>query len=128
MLFDWSPFDHLEVELSILDPADRDAAVVNWTHGNSLDLDADGNLLVSFRNLNEVTKIDTRTGAVLWRLGGTHNQFTFEGAETATASSHQHGVRAVGVDERAAARQPRRRERQQAERYTIDEVAPHRRA
>lgn len=98
VLFEWSPFDHLEVELSILDPADRDAAVVNWTHTNSLDLDAQGNLLLSFRNLNEVTTIETRTGVVLWRLGGMHNQFTLEGVET-PPFLHQHGVRAIGINE-----------------------------
>ena len=95
LLFDWSPFDHFDVELNSLDPADRDAAVVNWTHGNALDLDADGNLLVSFRNLSEVTKIDTRTGAVIWRLGGTRNQFTIEGDES-PPFVRQHGARAVG--------------------------------
>lgn len=95
VLFEWSPFDHLAVELSALEPADRAAPVVNWTHGNALDLDRDGNLLVSFRNLSEVTKIDTRTGAVVWRLGGAHNEFTF-GNVAVPAFARQHGVRATG--------------------------------
>ncbi len=96
VLFEWSPFDHLEIELGVLDPADRDAAVINWTHGNALDVDTDGNLLVSFRNLSEVTKIDTRTGSVMWRLGGTQNAFAFENVD-GSAFVHQHGVRAVGA-------------------------------
>jgi hypothetical protein len=94
LLFEWSPFDHLAVELDVLDPNDRSASVINWTHGNAFDLDADGNLLVSFRNLNEVVKIDTRTGALLWRLGGAHNQFAFDAPTPAFV--HQHGVRARG--------------------------------
>jgi hypothetical protein len=85
------------VMLDVLDPVDRDAAIVNWTHGNSIDIDPEGNLLVSFRNLNEVTKVDTRTGAVLWRLGGTSKQLSVEGETPPFA--HQHGVRAVGVDD-----------------------------
>jgi hypothetical protein len=121
VLFDWSPFDHLEVQLGILDPADRDAAVVNWTHANSLDLDADGNLLVSFRNLNEVTKIDTRTGAVLWRLGGSYNQLTVENGET-PPFSHQHGVRAVGIDEVQLLDNLGNPSGSRAERYAIDPV------
>jgi hypothetical protein len=67
ILFQWSPFDHFQI--TDLDAASRTGAMVNWTHGNALDLDADGNLIVSFRSLSEITKIDTRTGAVMWRMG-----------------------------------------------------------
>lgn len=90
MLFHWSPFEHFLI--TDVDAAERGGANVNWTHGNSLDLDADGNLLVSFRNLNEVTKIDSRTGAVLWRLGGRRNQFAF--VEGAKSFGGQHSIRA----------------------------------
>lgn len=121
VLFAWSPFDHLAVQLSILDPADRDAAVVNWTHTNSLDLDAGGNLLLSFRNLNEVTTIDTRTGAVLWRLGGTYNQFTVENGET-PPFLHQHGVRAIGINEVQLLDNLGDASGSRAERYAIDDV------
>ena len=119
VLFEWSPFDHLEIDLSILDAVDRNASVINWTHGNALDLDSDGNLLVSFRNLNEVTKIDTRTGAVIWRMGGARNQMTFENVDM-PVFMHQHGLRAIGggalqlLDNLGDARGSR------AERYQID--------
>ena len=93
VLFDWSPFDHFEI--TDVEEAERVGPNVNWTHGNAIDLDGDGNLLVSFRNLGEVTKIDTRTGAVMWRLGGRRNQFTFLDTP-APAFAHQHGVRTVG--------------------------------
>lgn len=93
LLFEWSPFDHFEI--TDLDPADRTGANVNWTHGNSLDFDGDGNLLVSFRSLNEVTKIDSRTGAVVWRMGGLRNQFTFLDTP-APAFGRQHGLRLSG--------------------------------
>jgi hypothetical protein len=120
VLFEWSPFDHLEVVIGILDPADRDAAVVNWTHGNALDLDADGNLLVSFRNLSEVTKIDTRTGAVLWRLGGIRNQFTIEG--DAPPFIRQHGARALGGGQLLLLDNLGHPDGSRAERYELDEV------
>ena len=94
LLFEWTPFDHFDI--ADLDVPSRSGAAVNWTHGNSIDLDADGNLVISFRNLSEVTKIDTRTGKVLWRLGGVRNEFTF--ADTpAPAFARQHGVR-LAVD------------------------------
>jgi Arylsulfotransferase (ASST) len=66
---------------------------MNWTHGNTLDLDADGNLLLSFRSLSEITKVDARTSAVLWRMGGSRNQFTFP--DSGPPFLRQHGVRVV---------------------------------
>jgi hypothetical protein len=93
LLFHWSPFDHFLI--TDIDPSDRTGATVNWTHGNSLDLDGDGNLLVSFRNLNEITKIDTHSGTVLWRMGGRRNQFTFSDADNSFAG--QHSVRVSGA-------------------------------
>jgi hypothetical protein len=91
LLFQWSPFDHFEI--TDLDLADRAGPNVNWTHGNSLDVDHDGNLLVSFRSLGEITKIDVSTGAVIWRLGGRRNQFAFVDTPT-PAFSRQHSIRA----------------------------------
>jgi len=90
LLFQWSPFDHFEI--TDLAAADRAGANVNWTHGNSIDFDPDGNLLVSFRSLGEITRIDVHTGAVLWRLGGLRNEFTFIGTSL-PAFVRQHGVR-----------------------------------
>ena len=95
LLFEWSPFDHLEVKLDDLTAADLAGQVINWTHGNALDLDGDGNLLVSFRNLNSLVKIDTRTGAVVWRMGGSHNEFVFENAPM-PAFARQHSLRVTG--------------------------------
>lgn len=89
VLFQWSAFDHFE--LTDLDPAERAGATVNWTHGNALDLDAEGNLYLSFRSLSEVTKVDTRTGEVVWRMGGLRNQFAFPAA--GAPFLRQHGLR-----------------------------------
>jgi hypothetical protein len=117
LLFEWSPFDHFDI--SDLDPADRAGPLVNWTHGNALDLDADGNLLISFRSLSEITKIDTQTGSVLWRMGGLRNQFTFP--DSGPPFIGQHGVRAAGgelvlLDNFGEA------EGSRAERYVLDEA------
>jgi hypothetical protein len=92
LAFQWSAFDHLEIDLSVLDAADLNGQTINWTHANSIDLDRDGNPIVSFRNLNEITKFDKTTGAVIWRLGGKHNQFTFANVD-GQPFIHQHGVR-----------------------------------
>jgi hypothetical protein len=90
LLFQWSPFDHFDI--ADADPADRRNANVNWTHGNALDVDSQGDVYVSFRNQSEITKIDTKTGAVVWRMGGVRNQFEFPG-EPMPPFVHQHGLR-----------------------------------
>jgi len=41
--------------------------------------------------MDEITKIDRVTGAILWRWGGKHNQFTFVG--DTLQFSHQHAIR-----------------------------------
>jgi len=66
------------------------AANINPWHGNAID--ADGNLLVSFRNSDEITKINSRTGEIIWRLGGKKSQFTFVN-DPLNGFSHQHGIR-----------------------------------
>lgn len=118
LLFEWSTFDHFEI--TDLEPAARAGPTVNWTHGNALDLDDEGNLLVSFRSLSEVTKVDTRTGGVLWRMGGSRNEFTF--SESGEPFLRQHGVRAWGgglvlLDNFGQT------EGSRAERYALDEGA-----
>ena len=91
LLFHWSPFDHFDI--GDLDLHLRNGTNVNWTHGNGLDRADDGNLLVSFRNLREITKIDVQSGAVIWRLGGARSDFAF--LQTAQPPFvGQHSVRA----------------------------------
>lgn len=46
---------------------------VDYIHSNSIDIDTDGNLILSHRNLSEVNKIywdGDHFGDVIWRLGG----------------------------------------------------------
>jgi hypothetical protein len=118
LLFQWSPFDHFDV--MDLDPADRAGPNVNWTHGNALELDQDGNLLVSFRNLNEITKIDTRAGAVIWRMGGSRNEFSFLDAP-APAFARQHGLRSAGPGQLLLLDNLGNPAGSRAERYAYDE-------
>ncbi len=119
LLFRWSPFDHFAITDVAL--SERTGAVVNWTHGNALDIDADGNLIVSFRNLDEITKIDASTGAVIWRLGGRRNQFTFFELP-ATAFSHQHSARMTSPGELILLDNIGNPGESRSERYTLDEA------
>jgi hypothetical protein len=107
--------------LSVLEPGDLGGPIINWTHGNSLDLDSGGNLLVSFRNLSEVTKIDTRTGAVVWRMGGAGNEFAFENVQL-PAFARQHGVRASGHGQLVLLDNLGETRGSRVERYAFDEA------
>ncbi len=89
VVFAWRSWDHFP----LLDTQDiyLQSEPVDYVHGNALALDFDGNLLLSSRHLNEITKIDRQTGTVIWRLGGKQNQFQFVNDER--PFSHQHDVR-----------------------------------
>lgn len=91
--WEWNAYDHFLI--TDVDSATRAGPTVNWTHGNALDFDTDGNLLLSFRSLSEVTKVDVRTGQVLWRMGGRRNQFTFDAPGAPFV--RQHGARSLGA-------------------------------
>ncbi|MEO8199326.1 MAG: aryl-sulfate sulfotransferase [Gemmatimonadota bacterium] len=90
VLFEWNSFDHFQI--TDLPLADRTGVNVNFTHGNGIELDDDGNLLMSFRSLSEITKINVSTGAIMWRLGGLQNQFTFLN-DSKGFFERQHGLR-----------------------------------
>ena len=119
VLFQWSPFDHFDIQ--DLDPADRTGATVNWTHGNAVDLDTAGNLVVSFRSLNEVTSIEVPSGIVRWRLGGLRNQFTFVDTPM-PAFVHQHAARVGRDGEIALLDNIGNPNESRAERYSLDEA------
>lgn len=48
-------------------------------HPNSLDVLPGGDLLVSWRNFGQLTRIDSATGEIRWRLGGGRSDFTIVG-------------------------------------------------
>ncbi|WP_164667637.1 arylsulfotransferase family protein [Virgibacillus doumboii] len=48
----------------------------DYMHYNSLAIDPDdGNLIVSFRNLSSIVKLNRETGEIMWTLGGKGDQF-----------------------------------------------------
>ena len=52
------------------------STLLDYMHMNSICVDSsDNNLVVSFRNLNEIVKLDRQTGQIIWRLGGNHSDF-----------------------------------------------------
>ena len=74
VVFQWSGFDYLPITDTYEDTL---AASFAYSHVNGLDLDHDGNILISSRHMSQIVKIDRNTGDVIWRLGGKRNEFTF---------------------------------------------------
>ena len=93
LLFEWNSFDHFAI--TDLPAADRMGPNVNFTHGNGVALDSDGNLLLSFRSLSEVTSVDPVSGAVRWRFGGLASQFSIQN-DPKGFFERQHGARPAG--------------------------------
>ena len=49
---------------------------IDYMHMNSLCIDPnDNNIICSFRNLDEIIKINRTSGDIMWRLGGKHSDF-----------------------------------------------------
>lgn len=68
-------YTHYE-ETGILIPQVTEEYYGNYMHVNSFAIDPiDGNLVCSFRNLDEIIKLDRTTGKILWILGGKGDQF-----------------------------------------------------
>ena len=92
VVFEWHASDHF-----IFDEVDEawltNPNLVDWTHCNAVEFDVDGNLLLSSRHFNEITKINRQNGAVMWRLGGNANEFTF--LNDTMQFKRQHDIRRI---------------------------------
>jgi hypothetical protein len=85
---EWHSLDHVGLEASY---SDASGAKVTWPydyfHINSVIPTADGSTLISARNTWAVYELNTRTGQIVWTLGGKHSSFHM-GPGTATAYQH----------------------------------------
>ncbi|MCL5997223.1 MAG: aryl-sulfate sulfotransferase [Chloroflexi bacterium] len=88
VVFEWHSWDHFLITDTLVSLT---TPVVDYVHGNAVELDADGHLLISSRNLSEITKINRQTGDIIWRLGGKDNQFIF--GNGASPIDTQHDIR-----------------------------------
>ncbi|NCD32293.1 MAG: hypothetical protein EOL87_02625 [Spartobacteria bacterium] len=100
--WEWQPPAFFTPSNSTPDVA-LDASPVDYAHCNAIEVEPDGNLMLSTRFFDEVTKINRETGDIIWRMGGSacsNNWFAFvnddqpqAGGGTFTGFSHQHGIR-----------------------------------
>lgn len=92
-LYTWKAFDHFEITDANLESpyVDLTASTVDYLHANAICFDSDTSFLLSCRHFDEITKIDRRTGDIIWRLGGKNNVFTF--TNDTLQFSHPHTIR-----------------------------------
>lgn len=93
VVFQWRSWDYIPITDTY---SKLTGIAIDPVHINAVELDYDGNLLISSRHLSEITKISRKTGNIIWRLGGKKNMFTFLNDHTEyypTFFSYQHDIR-----------------------------------
>ena len=75
VLFEWHSLDHVGIDESHQPLPTKAGQAWDYFHLNAVNPDRDGNLLISARHTWTVYKLDRRTGAMIWRLGGTKSDF-----------------------------------------------------
>jgi len=93
VVFQWRSWDHFQITDATYDISLTDS-LIDYVHGNAIEIDYDGNILLSCRHMDEITKINRITGDIIWRWGGEYcknNQFTF--LNDPIGFSHQHHIR-----------------------------------
>ncbi len=95
VVFQWRSWDHYNLTDSY---QDLTQSMFDAIHINSIELDHDGNLLISAMALAEITKVSRQTGEIIWRMGGKNNEFTFINESQENAPIYfmwQHDVRRI---------------------------------
>ncbi|MCX7833728.1 MAG: aryl-sulfate sulfotransferase [Ignavibacteria bacterium] len=89
VVFQWRSWDHIPITearyVNLL------AHQIDYIHGNAIEVDYDGNIMISCRHTEAIYKINTNTGAIIWKLGGSDNDFTF--INDSIGFSYQHDIR-----------------------------------
>jgi hypothetical protein len=97
VFFEWRSDENFEVTDATPDISLGTNTVDPW-HVNSLDIDNDGNVIASFRNMDRIVKINAATGNIMWHWGGMNSTYT-DFATIANCGiysfSHQHHVHRI---------------------------------
>lgn len=90
-VFEWNSKDHFNVTDATFE--NFSSPTISYCHINGIEIDNDNNILISSRNMDEITKIDRLTGNIIWRFGGKNNQFALIG--DTIFFNHQHSIRVL---------------------------------
>lgn len=66
IIWSWHAYEHLDPATDIITSHDKRE---EWSHANTVGETADGNLILSFRNLSTVVIVDRKSSKIIWRLG-----------------------------------------------------------
>lgn len=72
VLWEWHSLDHIPLTDSYVDLT---SSLLDYFHINSIDLDEDGDVLLSARVTSALYKIDRESGDLLWIFGGKRSSF-----------------------------------------------------
>jgi hypothetical protein len=75
VLFSWNATKALSPSESYLPLPKNPDVAFDFVHANAVNLDTDGNLLVSARNTHTIYKVSKSTGEILWKLSGKKSTF-----------------------------------------------------
>jgi Arylsulfotransferase (ASST) len=96
VLFQWDSLDHVPLSYSYQAlPRAGARAPYDPYHVNSVSVDLDGNLIISARNTNGIYKVNRRSAAMMWILGGKRSSFKLAGG-TFWALQHDATIQSYG--------------------------------
>ena len=75
VLFEWESIDEVAPDESYQQLPKGPDDSYDYFHVNSVEEDAEGDLLISARHTSAIYKVDRRTGRLEWRLGGRRSDF-----------------------------------------------------
>lgn len=80
VIFNWKSSEHFNIlDVNEKSPfVDLTSSVIDYMNITDIEVDSDSTLLLCCKSMDEITKINKNTGEIVWRMGGKHNQFTFE--------------------------------------------------
>ncbi|HMQ68919.1 MAG TPA: aryl-sulfate sulfotransferase [Ignavibacteria bacterium] len=91
VVFQWRSWDHFQItDANHIDLTD---SLIDYVHGNAVEPDDDGNIMMSCRHMSEITKISRATGDIIWRFGGINNEFTI--FNDSVEFTYQHDIRRI---------------------------------
>jgi hypothetical protein len=96
VLFEWHTLGSIPLGDSYRPAPKQRGKMHDPWHLNSIDLDRDGDFIVSARHTNAIYKIDRDTGEVVWRLNGKRSSFQM-GRGTKFALQHDARVQRGGT-------------------------------
>jgi hypothetical protein len=80
VVFEWHSLGRIPLTETFSIPRGGPRAPFDYAHANSVNLDTDGDFLLSARNTWTIYKIDRGTGKIVWRLGGKKSSYKLPAA------------------------------------------------